>query len=58
VIVTDRSVVDNFAYYLRVTNGADPFAVEPLIRHGSVIAPQTKEGGGSLWRHMRSPFPI
>jgi nicotinamide riboside kinase len=32
VLVTDRSVVDNFAYYLRVTDGADPFAVEPLIR--------------------------
>lgn len=33
VLVTDRSVVDNFAYYLRVTGGGDPFAVEPLIRH-------------------------
>jgi nicotinamide riboside kinase len=32
VLVTDRSVVDNFAYYLRVTGGADPFSVEPLIR--------------------------
>ena len=32
VLVTDRSVVDNFAYYLRVTDGADPFAVEPLVR--------------------------
>jgi nicotinamide riboside kinase len=32
VLVTDRSVVDNFAYYLRVTDGADPYAVEPLIR--------------------------
>ena len=32
VVVTDRSVVDNFAYYLRVTDDADPFAVEPLIR--------------------------
>jgi nicotinamide riboside kinase len=32
VLVTDRSVVDNFAYYLRVTEGADPYAVEPLIR--------------------------
>lgn len=32
VIVTDRSVVDNFAYFLRVTGGADPFGVEPLIR--------------------------
>ena len=33
VLVTDRSVVDNFAYFLRVTDSADPFAVEPLIRH-------------------------
>ena len=32
VLVTDRSVVDNFAYYLRVTAGEDPYAVEPLIR--------------------------
>src|SRR5918992_4604552 len=32
ILVTDRSVVDNFAYYLRVTGGEDPFAVEPLIR--------------------------
>ncbi len=32
VLVTDRSVVDNFAYFLRVTGGADPFGVEPLIR--------------------------
>jgi nicotinamide riboside kinase len=35
VLITDRSVVDNFAYYLRVTDGADPFAVEPLIRRWS-----------------------
>jgi nicotinamide riboside kinase len=32
VLVTDRSVVDNFAYFLRVTDGADPFDVEPLVR--------------------------
>jgi nicotinamide riboside kinase len=32
VLVTDRSVVDNFAYYLRVTDGEDPYAVEPLVR--------------------------
>ncbi len=32
VLVTDRSVVDNFAYFLRVTDGADPFGVEPLVR--------------------------
>jgi nicotinamide riboside kinase len=32
VLVTDRSVVDNFAYFLRVTDGSDPFGVEPLVR--------------------------
>jgi nicotinamide riboside kinase len=32
VLVTDRSLVDNFAYYLRVTGGEDPFGVEPLVR--------------------------
>jgi nicotinamide riboside kinase len=32
VLVTDRSVVDNFAYYLRVSEGEDPYAVEPLVR--------------------------
>ena len=32
VLVTDRAVVDNFAYFLRVTDGADPFGVEPLVR--------------------------
>ena len=32
VLVLDRAVVDNFAYYLRVTKGADPFDVRPLVR--------------------------
>jgi nicotinamide riboside kinase len=32
ILVCDRSVVDNFAYFLRVTDGADPFGVEPLVR--------------------------
>src|SRR4051794_23767126 len=31
VLVTDRAVVDNFAYYLRAADG-DPFSLEPLIR--------------------------
>lgn len=31
VLVLDRSVVDNFAYFLRVTKGADPFDVRPLV---------------------------
>jgi len=32
VLVTDRAVIDNFAYFLRVTGGDDPFGVEPLVR--------------------------
>ena len=32
VLVTDRGVVDNFAYYLRACGMADPFEVEPLVR--------------------------
>ena len=31
VLVTDRAVIDNFAYFLRVTGGSDPFGVEPLV---------------------------
>jgi nicotinamide riboside kinase len=33
VLVTDRAVVDNYAYYLRVTGDEDPFDVEPLVRN-------------------------
>ena len=32
VLVTDRAVLDNFAYFLRATGGADPFSVKPLVR--------------------------
>jgi nicotinamide riboside kinase len=32
VLVTDRAVIDNFAYFLRVTGGADPFDVKPLVK--------------------------
>jgi nicotinamide riboside kinase len=32
VLVTDRGVVDNFAYYLRACGMRDPFDVEPLVR--------------------------
>ena len=32
VLVTDRAVIDNFAYFLRATGGEDPFDVKPLIR--------------------------
>lgn len=35
VLVTDRAVVDNFAYFLRATGGEDPFDVKPLIRRWS-----------------------
>jgi len=35
VLVTDRAVVDNYAYFLRVTGGKDPFDVEPLVRNWS-----------------------
>jgi nicotinamide riboside kinase len=35
VLVLDRGVMDNFAYYLRACGGDDRFAVEPLIRHWS-----------------------
>lgn len=35
VLATDRAVVDNFAYFLRVTGGDDPFDVEPLVRRWS-----------------------
>ena len=31
VLVLDRSVVDNFAYFLRATGGEDPFDVKPLV---------------------------
>jgi hypothetical protein len=32
VLVTDRSVVDNYAYYRRAAGDDDPFGVEPLVR--------------------------
>jgi nicotinamide riboside kinase len=31
-LVTDRGVMDNFAYYLRACQGEDRFAVEPFVR--------------------------
>jgi nicotinamide riboside kinase len=34
-LVTDRGVMDNFAYYLRASGGEDPFDVEPLVRQWS-----------------------
>jgi nicotinamide riboside kinase len=35
VLVVDRAVIDNFAYFLRVTGGDDPFDVKPLVRNWS-----------------------
>jgi nicotinamide riboside kinase len=35
VLVTDRGVMDNFAYYLRACGGSDEYAVEPLVRRWS-----------------------
>jgi len=32
VLVTDRGVADNYAYYLRACGGTDRFQVEPLVR--------------------------
>ncbi|HEX5466209.1 MAG TPA: ATP-binding protein [Candidatus Limnocylindrales bacterium] len=36
VLVTDRGVMDNYAYYLRACGGRDVYAVEPLVRAWSV----------------------
>lgn len=33
VLVTDRAVVDNYAYFLRSTGGVDPFDVAPLVKN-------------------------
>lgn len=35
VLVLDRGVMDNFAYYLRVAGGEDPFEVGPLVARWS-----------------------
>lgn len=35
VLVTDRAVIDNFAYFLRATRGEDPFDVKPLVKRWS-----------------------
>ena len=35
VLVTDRGVMDNFAYYLRSCGGADRYAAEELVRSWS-----------------------
>ena len=35
VLVTDRGVMDNYAYYLRSCGGTDAFSAEPLVRRWS-----------------------
>lgn len=35
VLVLDRGVMDNFAYYLRASGGEDHFETEPLVRQWS-----------------------
>jgi nicotinamide riboside kinase len=35
VLVTDRGVMDNYAYYLRACGGSDAFDAEPLVRRWS-----------------------
>ncbi|HYO41695.1 MAG TPA: AAA family ATPase [Candidatus Limnocylindrales bacterium] len=35
VLVTDRGVMDNYAYYLRSCGGTDEFGAEPLVRRWS-----------------------
>ncbi len=35
VLVTDRGVMDNYAYYLRACGGTDAFSAEPLVRRWS-----------------------
>ena len=35
VLVTDRGVMDNYAYYLRSCGGTDTFSAEPLVRRWS-----------------------
>lgn len=34
-LVSDRAVMDNFAYYLRACGGVDRFAVEPMLQEWS-----------------------
>ena len=36
VLVLDRGVMDNFAYYLRANEGEDPFDVRPLVKKWSL----------------------
>lgn len=35
VLVLDRGVMDNYAYYLRACGGEDPFDIEPMVKKWS-----------------------
>jgi nicotinamide riboside kinase len=35
VLVLDRGVMDNYAYYVRACGGGDPFGIEPLVERWS-----------------------
>lgn len=50
VLVLDRAVVDNFAYFLRVTKGLDPFDVTPLVARWS--------GTYDLYVRLRPDTPL
>lgn len=50
VLVTDRAVIDNFAYFLRVTDGHDPFDVTPLVARWS--------GTYDLFVRLRPDVPL
>jgi nicotinamide riboside kinase len=50
VLVTDRAVIDNFAYFLRTTKGEDPFDVKPLVRRWS--------GTYDLYVRLRPDIPL
>lgn len=50
VLVLDRAVIDNFAYFLRATDGEDPFDVKPLVARWS----QTYD----LYVRLRPDIPL
>lgn len=50
VLVLDRAVIDNFAYFLRVTKGKDPFDVTPLVARWSA--------GYDLYVRLRPDTPL
>lgn len=50
VLVLDRAVIDNFAYFLRATKGQDPFDVTPLVARWS--------GTYDLYVRLRPDTPL